>query len=79
MIKALLVTQDHRKIKEASDILEASEKRYRESKQKKWIIMVVGLILGGLLGYFGTEFAYRATKATYDRKNIDNILDSMFG
>lgn len=41
--------------------------------------MVVGLILGGLLGYYGTIYGYKATKATYDRKNIDSILDSMFG
>lgn len=41
--------------------------------------MVVGLILGGLLGYFGTIYGYKATKATYSRKNIDSILDNMFG
>lgn len=32
ILKTLLATQDQRKIKEASDILEASEKRYRENK-----------------------------------------------
>lgn len=40
--------------------------------------MVIGLILGGLLGYFGTKYGYEATKATYDRKSIDSILDGMF-
>ena len=58
VIKALLAAQDESKIKRAIEILDASEAKYRESKQKKWIVMVIGLILGGVVGYFATIYGY---------------------
>lgn len=41
--------------------------------------MVIGLILGGLIGYFLTVGIYAATKSQYDRSNIDRLLVKFFG
>jgi len=41
--------------------------------------MAVGLIIGGLLGYYIPVTIFRVTRSTYDRSVVDNLLTSMFG
>jgi hypothetical protein len=78
-IEELLESHEYWKIKEAERILQESEGKYRESKQKKWIIMTLGLILGGFLGYYIPVFAFRLGNSAYQRGPIDNLLKEMFG
>lgn len=40
--------------------------------------MVLGLLIGGLLGYILTKLSYRATVATYDRSKYDSYINSMY-
>ena len=78
-IKDKCDSKDYWKIKEAERILFESEKKYRESKSKKWIIMSLGLVVGGLLGYFVPVGIYKVTRSTYDRTQIDDIINKLFG
>ena len=51
-IEAKVNSHDYWKLKEADRILIESEKKYKENKKKKWFIAVLGMIIGGLLGYY---------------------------
>lgn len=41
--------------------------------------MGLGLILGGLIGYFTTDLMFELTKSTYDRSFLDAKLKDYFG
>lgn len=65
--------------KEVERLLRDAEGKYRESKQKKWIIFVIGLILGGLIGYYLPITIYSLATTSLSRGPIDNLLNEMFG
>jgi hypothetical protein len=78
-IKEKCESQDYWQIKEAERILNESEIKYKESKDKKWIIMSIGLVLGAVLGYYVPIGVYKVTRSTYDRDVFDRLLVDMFG
>lgn len=78
-IEQLLESHDYWKIKEGERLLQEREAKYRESKQKKWIICTLGLILGGVLGYYIPTFVYYMGNSNYNREIIDGYLKSFFG
>ena len=73
-ISKLVESEDYWQVKEAEKLLEDAEHSYRESKQKRWIVMVIGLIIAGLLGYYITNLAYDITKSSFDRSGIDKLF-----
>lgn len=75
----LLESEDYWQVKEAEKLLMRSLTKYKESKQKKWIIMSIFMILGALIGYFGTSTVYFLTQSKYDRTNLDALLEKYFG
>ena len=78
-IEKLLESEDYWSIKESERILTESEGKYREGKQKKWFICVLGLILGGFIGYYLPVIVFFLGNSNYDRATIDGILKEMFG
>lgn len=78
-IHDLVDSGDYWKIKEAERILKEQEGKYRESKQKKWIIMVVGMILGGVIGYYLPVTVFALSNSVFQRGPIDSLLKEMFG
>lgn len=50
-----------------------------EKKGRKWIIMIIGGIIMGLLGWVAMPAFYSLTKSSYDRKGIESICEEMFG
>jgi hypothetical protein len=55
------------------------EVKYRERKGRKWITMLIGAVVLGVLGYFLMPSIYQLTKSSYDRSGIEKICDEMFG
>jgi hypothetical protein len=51
-IKLKMDTQDYWNIKEAERLLNESEMRHYESKNKKWVVLVLWLIVGATFGFF---------------------------
>ena len=78
-IKDKVESHDYWQIKDVEKMLEDSENKYLESKNKKWIIMCVGLIIGVAIGYYIPKVIYELSEPTYDRSNIDRVLNSTFG
>ncbi|CDW84800.1 patatin [Stylonychia lemnae] len=78
-LQELVESHDYWKIKEAERLLQEREGKYRESKQKKWIFCVFGLILGGALGYYIPVAVYYLGNSNYNRTVIDTYLKSFFG
>lgn len=76
-IKELADSDSYWSIKEAEKILHQSEIKYKESKQKKWFIMVIFAVIGGLLGYYVPKGIHVLTETVYDRTVLDNIMDEM--
>jgi uncharacterized membrane protein YraQ (UPF0718 family) len=68
-----------------SIVVDAEEKildeevKYRERKGRKWITMLIGAVVLGVLGYFLMPSIYQLTKSSYDRSGIEKICDEMFG
>jgi patatin-like phospholipase/acyl hydrolase len=60
-------------------MLQESEARYKESKQKKWIIMVLGTILAGFLGYYVPIGITALSSSQYDRKTYDDAIEGLLG
>jgi patatin-like phospholipase/acyl hydrolase len=78
-IEKLIESHDIWKIREGERLLQEREAKYRESKQKKWIICVMGLIVGGFLGYYIPTLAYYLGNSNYNRAVIDKYLKQYFG
>lgn len=78
-IEDLIESHDYWKIKEGERLLVDREGKYRESKQKKWIICVIGLVLGAVLGYYIPITVYFLGNSNYNRETIDSYLKTFFG
>lgn len=78
-IVKMLKSHDYWKIKEAERILDESEQKYRENKQKKWFFAIFGFIIGGLLGFYVPAVVEYIQKSFYDRTELDKIIDQMVG
>lgn len=66
-------------MKEAEQILLRSENRIKENKQKKWIVAIIFMILGSVLGYYIPVLTYTLSYSVYDRTDFDIEINSMFG
>lgn len=55
------------------------EARYREGKEKKWIIFAIFLVLGGVIGYYLPIAVFYLGNSNYNRATIDAILFDYFG
>lgn len=55
------------------------ELRYREKKGRKWIALIIGAVLFGVIGFFLMPTIYQLTKSSYDRSGIEGICNEMFG
>jgi hypothetical protein len=53
--------------------------KYMEKKGRKWIVMLVGGIIGGIIGWLLMPVFYSLTKSSYDRSGIESICEEMFG
>jgi patatin-like phospholipase/acyl hydrolase len=53
--------------------------KYMEKKGRKWIVMLVGGILGAFLGWVLMPQFFKLTKSSYDRSGIESICEEMFG
>jgi len=78
-IEELIESKDYWKIKEGERMLQEFEGKYREGKQKKWIIFAIFLILGGLIGYYLPITVFYLGTSDFSRTTIDAVLKDMFG
>ena len=78
-IRQLLGSGEKYAYKEAERLLREAEGKYRENKQKKWVVFAIGIILGGLIGYFLPIGVFKLSTSTLLRGPIDNFLSDMFG
>jgi patatin-like phospholipase/acyl hydrolase len=56
-----------------------SELKFKENKNKKWIFVVIGLIIGGVIGYLLPVAVYKLTYSVFDRKGADALFKEYFG
>ena len=54
--------------------LEAQQKRFEESKQKKWIVTALVIALVGIITYFAVGIFYDLMKASFDRSEFENLM-----
>ncbi len=58
-------------LEEIEDKLEEEYANYHENVGKKWIIAIIGLILGLIIGYFAMPTVYGLTRSNYNRAGIE--------
>jgi len=66
-------------VKSAEAELIEVDNKYHENKGKKYIVMMIGIVLFFLLGLFAMPTLYTLTKSSYDRKGVESICTKMFG
>ena len=72
-------SKDIEQIKSAETELSSVDKQYHERKGRKYIVMLIGIALFGLLGFFLMPILYALTNSSYDRRGIESISEEMFG
>jgi hypothetical protein len=45
----------------------------------KWVVFVVGLLIGGLLGYGGPKLQLMLSSSKFSRGSLDKIMYGYFG
>lgn len=63
----------------AEDELHDMDSKYHEKKGRKWIVMILGTLILGVLGFILMPWIYRSTHSFYDRRGIESIADEKFG
>lgn len=52
---------------------------YHENVGKKWIFLIVGFIVVGVLGFFAMPKIHGLKHSSYDRTGIESLCDKLFG
>ena len=78
-LKQKVESHEYWQLVEAQKILDDSERKYMESKSKRWIVAVICAMLGGVLGYFIPTLIYSASGSMYDRTNLDIAINTLLG
>ena len=66
-------------VQDAEDKIFIEEMKYTEKKGRKWIVMLVGGVLGFIVGWVMLPLIFSLTKSSYDRSGIESICKEMFG
>jgi patatin-like phospholipase/acyl hydrolase len=53
--------------------------KYREKRGMKWITMMVGTFLFGILGWFIVPLFVKLTNSFYDRTGLEQVTKDLFG
>ena len=54
-------------------MLAESKAKFEKDKYKKWLVCLVGVLIGGFLGYGVPTVANVLTKSMYDRAGLDAL------
>lgn len=66
-------------VQDAEDKIFNEEMKYNEKKGRKWIVMLVGGVIGFIVGWLLVPLIFSLTKSSYDRSGIESICNEMFG
>lgn len=72
-------SDNYEQIKMAEEKLENLDNKYHENKGKKWIIVLILMIILGLLGFLIIPFVFSLFHSKYDRKGIESLCLEFFG
>lgn len=65
--------------KEAREVLRTAKKHYLENRYKKWLVCMVGVLIGCALG-LGVPGIYNVlSNSLYDRKAIEGLMHELIG
>jgi hypothetical protein len=59
--------------KKAKNLLAESKAKFEKDKYKKWIVCLVGVLIGGFLGYAVPTITNVLTRSMYDRAGLDAL------
>jgi hypothetical protein len=74
-----LMRGDMKDLKEAEQILFDKNLKYREKRGMKWITMIVGTVLFGILGWLIMPLFTKLTNSFYDRTGLEQVTKDLFG
>ena len=78
-MRSIYTKEDLKVIKESEETLREVEKTYHYDKQKIWIWVVFGIIVGALIGYYMTVGVYFIFHTQFDRSYFDSKVEEMMG
>ena len=63
----------------ASEVLRSAKEHYMENRYKKWVVCLIGVLIGTILG-LGVPGLYKIlSNSLYDRKAIEGLMDELIG
>lgn len=70
---------NNEELDEVEEKLSLEYAKYHDNVGKKWIVALVGLILGSVIGYFSIPSIYGLSRSSYDRGGIEKLADQLMG
>ena len=72
-LQGLLHAQNLEENKKAKNMLAESRAKFEKDRYKKWLVCLVGVLIGGFLGYSIPTMLKVLTRSMYDRAGLDNL------
>lgn len=69
-LKRKIESGNQEELDDVEEEINKQEAEYKENLGKKWIIALVLLIIGAILGYFAMPYLFKMTKSEYNRDGI---------
>lgn len=72
-LQGLLHAQNLEENKKAKNMLAESKAKFEKDRYKKWLVCLVGVLIGGFLGYTVPTITNVLTRSMYDRAGLDAL------
>ena len=79
MRKKKLIDEDQAQLEYAADKLEDARLLYQRQQPRRWVVLILFLILGGAIGYYAPTITNFLSVAMYDRKSLDQVMYEYLG
>jgi len=76
-LQGLLHAQNLEENKKAKNMLADSKAQFEKDRYKKWIVCLVGVLIGGFLGYAVPTITNVLTRSMYDRAGLDQLTKDL--
>lgn len=74
-----LKSEDYDTLQQIHEKMQKKELKYREKKGRKWVVMLLGMILLGILGWIMIPYINQLQHSLYNRLGLEGVVKEKFG
>jgi hypothetical protein len=79
MIRDQFNQDSNQLIKDIQSQLKTSKEKYYREQPRKWIVLIIFVILGSLIAQFLPALIYKLAHSKYNRASLDKIMKDLLG